>query len=321
MGNTSRTEIPAEISAFYDKNLLVRVQPLLIHTKFAQVRDLPKQAGTDTIKFRRYSNLAAATTALTEGITPSGSKLSVTDITAQVKQYGDYITVTDVVDYESQDMVLIEAGEILGDQAADTLDQLCRDVINAGTAVRYGGDATSRATLAAGDVATLTLVKAAVLSLKNNKCRKMTSIIDPNTGVNTTPINASYVGINHTNLSDTIRGFTGFVPVEKYPNRDTVMEGEYGQVNEVRFIETTNGKYWEDAGASSEDVYSILIFGQHAYGTTRVSGEAMKNIIKPLGSAGTADPLDQRATTGWKATFVTKILNNSFMERIEVTLT
>ena len=65
------------------------------------------------------------------------------------------------------------------------------------------------------------------------------------------------------------------------------------------------------------DVYATIIFGSDAYGTTRISGEAMKNIVKPLGSAGTADPLDQRATSGWKATFVAKILNDAFLVRIE----
>jgi N4-gp56 family major capsid protein len=43
----------------------------------------------------------------------------------------------------------------------------------------------------------------------------------------------------------------------------------------------------------------------------------MKNIVKPLGSAGTADPLEQRATSGWKATFVAKILNDAFLVRVE----
>jgi len=64
-------------------------------------------------------------------------------------------------------------------------------------------------------------------------------------------------------------------------------------------------------------VYATMILGMHAYGKTRVSGEALKNIVKPLGSGGTEDPLDQRATSGWKATYVAKILNDSFITRVE----
>jgi N4-gp56 family major capsid protein len=95
------------------------------------------------------------------------------------------------------------------------------------------------------------------------------------------------------------------------------MEGEVGKFDEIRFIETPNAKVFTGAGASSIDIYSTLVFGMDAYGTTRISGEAMKNIVKPLGSAGSADPLDQRATSGWKATFVAKILNDAFITRIE----
>ena len=71
------------------------------------------------------------------------------------------------------------------------------------------------------------------------------------------------------------------------------------------------------AGSGGIDVHGTLIIAKHFYATTAINGEAMKNIIKPLGSAGTADPLDQRSTSGWKATFVAKILNENFAVRIE----
>ena len=41
------------------------------------------------------------------------------------------------------------------------------------------------------------------------------------------------------------------------------------------------------------------------------------NIVKPLGSAGSSDPLDQRETSGWKASLTAVILNDAFMVRIE----
>jgi N4-gp56 family major capsid protein len=115
--------------------------------------------------------------------------------------------------------------------------------------------------------------------------------------------------------------FTGWTPVEKYPSQASVMEGEIGSYSangsKIRFIETTNAKVKTGAGTGSIDVYCTLILAANAYGISRVSGEAMKNIVKPLGSAGSADPLDQRATSGWKATFVAKILNEDFLTRVE----
>lgn len=320
MPNTTRSEITPEYQAFYDRNLLDRAVALFVHTMFAQIRDIPRNFGSSTIKFRRYSNLVAATTPLTEGITPSGSQLSVTDIPAVVQQYGDFVTLTDVIDYESVDPVYMEAGEVLGDQAGDTLDQLTRDILNAGTSVTYGGNATATSEVATGDPITNTLVNAAVLTLKNNNAKRMKRMVDPSTGYNTNPLDSAYVAIVHTNLSATIKGFTGFVKIESYASKADIMPGEFGYFNNVRFIETTNGKIFSGEGAAAIDVYSVLILAENAYGTTRISGEAMKNIIKPIGSAGTADPLNQRATTGWKATFVAKILNNDYLHRIEVSI-
>jgi N4-gp56 family major capsid protein len=314
---TSTTTIPAEVNNFYDRTLLYRAIPLFVHTKWAQVRDIPRKAGTVTIKFRRYGNLSAATTALSEGITPSGSNLSVTDITATVAQYGDYITVTDVLDYSSQDPVLMEAAEILGDQAGDTLDQLTRDVLAAGTNVYYPGAIVSRVTVASSDIITDTIIKKSVRLLKNNKARRMTKMVDATTGYGTTPLNASYIGLVHPNTTYDLKGISSFTPIEKYASTTGTMEGEVGKVDEVRFVESTNCKVFTGAGAAGIDVYATIVFGSDAYGTTRISGEALKNIVKPLGSAGTADPLDQRATSGWKATFVAKILNDAFLVRLE----
>lgn len=318
MSTTTTTQISAEVNNFYNRTLLDRAVALFIHTMFGQVKDIPRNAGSNVIKFRRYGNLSAATTALTEGVTPAGSSLSVTDITATVAQYGDFVTISDKVDYSSQDPVLMEAAEILGDQAGDTIDQLTRDVISAGTSVSYSGSGnTATADVAAADVIDLNDVKDAVKTLKNNNAKRITRMVDPSTGYNTSPVDAAYVGIVHPNITYTLKTLTGWTPVEKYGSQTKLLPGEVGKLEEVRFVETTNAHINEGEGTSSIDVYDTLILGMNAYGISRISGEAMKNIVKPLGSAGTADPLDQRATSGWKATFVAKILNDNFMTRIE----
>jgi N4-gp56 family major capsid protein len=322
MPNTTRTQIPAEVNNFYDRTLLERVMALLVHTRWAQVRDIPRKAGTKTIKFRRYGNLTAATTPLTEGVTPVGSQLSVTDITATVAQYGDYITVTDVLNWESEDAVLMEAAEILGDQNGDTIDQLCRDVMNAGTGAVYSGTAnTVTGDVAAGDVITLANLDTVIATLKANNAKKVSRQINASTGYNTSPIRPAFISIVHPVILAKIKSLavatSQWIPVEKYSSQATVMEGEVGAYEDIRFIETNNAKIKAGLGTGTIDVYCTLVFGSNAYGITRISGEAMKNIVKPLGSAGSADPLDQRATSGWKATFVAKILNEDFIQRIE----
>lgn len=316
MATTTITEVPSGVNNFYDKNMLVRAVSNFVHTMWAQVRDIPKNS-SEVVKFRRYGNLSAATTALTEGVTPSGSQLSVTDITATVAQYGDFVTMSDKLQFTTLDPLLTETSEILGDQAGDTIDQLTRDVLVAGTTVQYASTAVSRVTVAAAMVLNATEVREAVMTLQTNKAKPITRMIDPADAYNTTPLDACYVGIIHPRTLRDLKGDSAFIPVQKYPSQQTVMPGEKGAVDEVRFVMTPNAKVFTGAGASSADVYATVILGRDAYGITRITGEALKNIIKPLGSAGTDDPLDQRATSGWKATFVAKRLNESFMIRVE----
>ncbi len=79
--------------------------------------------------------------------------------------------------------------------------------------------------------------------------------------------------------------------------------------------------YPGEAGAMGRDVYATMVFGENAYGTTEITGGGLELIVKQLGSAGTSDPLNQRATVGWKATKVTVRLVEAFMVRIETAST
>lgn len=313
---TTTAEI-TNVNSFYSRDLLFRAQPLLTHNKFGMVKDIPA-GNSSVIKFKRYANFAVATTPLVEGVTPAGKQLSETIITATALQYGDFVTLTDKLTMTTEDPVRAEANMILGDQAGNTLDQLTRDVLVAGTNVIYSGTSnTARNEVAAGDVITVGNIQTAEETLKANNTRYVTSFVDPSTGYNTSPLPPSFVGICHIYTTKTIRAMTGFVKIENYSNGSGRFDGEIGKIENTRFIETVNAKVFTGAGTGSIDIYATLIMGMWAYGTTRIGGNALVNIVKPLGSAGTADPLDQRETAGWKATFVAKILNDDFIVRIE----
>jgi N4-gp56 family major capsid protein len=315
MAQTDTTVIDPGVANYYDRLLLRKAFPRLIHSLYAQTRDIPSGEST-VIKFRRYSLLTAATTPLTEGVTPTGSQLSKTDISATIAQYGDYVTLTDKLLFSTTDPVLNETAGILGQQSGNTLDQLTRDVIIAGTTVQYASTATQRSEVSAAMKLTLTEIQHAVRTLKNNNADKITEMIDPSDGVNTSPVDAAYIAFVHPNTSFDLKNATGFIRVEQYGQRKA-LPGEIGSLDEVRFIESTNAKVYSGAGLSSADVYATLVIGADFYAQSRIAGEAMKNIIKPLGSAGSADPLDQRQTSGWKATFVAIRLNEAFAVRIE----
>ena len=313
--------VPHAINNYYDRVLLERALPRLVHIRYGQVRDIPKNM-TNVIKFRKYSSLVAATTPLTESVTPAGSSLTVTDLTATVKQYGDFLSFSDFLQVTTLDPILIESAEILGEQAGDTLDILCRDVITAGTAVQYS-DITSpqtnaaRTDVVATDVISTVDLNKAIRDLKLANAKKITEMVSPNVAYATAPVAECFVGIVHPNISYTLTGLTGFTPIEDYASKADVMPGEIGKFKEIRFVESTNAKVFTAGGGGAIDVYATLILGRDAYGITRIAGESLKNIVKPLGSSGTADPLDQRSTSGWKASFVAKILQQLFMIRIE----
>ena len=313
MADTTTAEVSSGVNNFYDRRMLNAARPLLVHVKWGQVRDIPRNNST-VIKFRRYGLLTANTTALTEGVTPSGTALSVTDISATVAQYGDFVTLTDVLQFSTLDPLLSETAKLLGQQAGNSLDQIARDVLIAGSTIQYASTSSSTNTVTSSMTLTRDEIREAVRTLQGNDAKKITEMINPKDAFDSSPINAAYIGIiSHNTLYD-LKDETGFIPVEKYASQANVMEGEVGAMDDVRFVMSTNAS---TTTGSLTTVHRTLILAQDYYGISRISGEAMTNIVKPIGSAGTADPLNQRATSGWKATFVCKRLNENFAVRIE----
>ena len=319
--SASVTTIPHAINNYYDRLLLEREKPYLVFPNFGQVRNIPV-GNTGVIKFRKYGALTANITPLTEGETPAGTNPSVVDITATALWYGDYITYTDKVTIESPDPVLTELTEVLGEQAGLSIDTLARDVLVLGTNVVYA-DATSpkanaqTSDVSATDVLEKVIIDKAVSTLRSANAKYITNFVSPDAGYLTTPVAPCFIGIVHPNSVVNLKAITGFTSVEQYANKGDVMPNEVGKYDRVRFIESTQAPIKEDDGNGSIDVYCTLIFGKDAYGVTSIQGNAMKTIIKALGSEGSGDPLDQRGSIGWKANFITKILNQSWMIRIE----
>jgi N4-gp56 family major capsid protein len=321
-----------DTQAFYDRALLERALPALLHDKFGQQRPLQTRS-TRKKTFRRWSALTPTTTALSEGITPVGSSLAKTDITVTLRQFGDYVTVSDVAQWASRDPVLTETAEVLGEQAGQSLDQVSRDILVAGTSVFCTEDdsgtviGTTRTNI--DGLINTPLIRIAVRYLQLQNAKPFTRLIKPSPGVGSSAVLPSFRAIVHPAVYYTLRTLTGFVSVKDYAAQQEVMSPwEVGNYQDVRFCMSTFAKIFADAGANKgsghasttgvkEDVYATLMFAENAYGIVPMNGHAMENIVKPLGSAGTADPLNQRATSGWKAYTNTIILNDAFMTRLE----
>lgn len=317
--NTQTTQtgtLSDEMKTYYSDYLIDNAVPKLVHDQFGQKHPIPQNGGK-TIEFRKYSPLPKLTTALTEGVTPDGQSLTVTTVEATVGQYGGYVTISDMLQLTAIDNNMVQATKLLGNQAGASLDTITREVLNGGTNVLYSGGVSSRADLVGGSATeadncylTVDDIKKAVRFLKTQNAEK---------------IGDSFVAIIHPDVAYDLTNDPAWQNVKDYDPKDWY-EGEIGRIAGVRFVETTEAKIWSKAGkdkssgtatASSRAVYSTLVLGDNAYGVTEIEGGGLEHIVKQLGSAGTADALNQRATVGWKATKVAERLVEPFMIRIE----
>jgi N4-gp56 family major capsid protein len=310
---TGTGTLSQELRTYYDRNLLSRLLPQLVWALFGQPKPMPANEG-QTVNFRRFSSLSAALTPLTEGVTPAGSELSVSAITVTPSQYGDFIKISDILDFTAPDPILTEGGQLLAEQAANTIDQLVRDIVVAGTTLQYAAGRVSRVTVASTDKLTATEIQKAVRTMHTNKARKITSILNASTGVGTKPVNAGYVGIIGPYALYDLKQDSKFLTVEQYGSgAGGTLPNEVGALDEVRFIRTDNPTVYTGAGAAGIDVHATIILAADAFGV--VSPMGVQNIIKPFGMGD--DPLNQRATSGWKMFMKAVILQQLAILRIE----
>ena len=296
--------LSVEMKTFYDMTLIDEAQASLVHDQFAQKRPIPKNSGK-TIEFRKFASLPKALTPLTEGVTPDGKSLNVTAITATVAQYGDYITQSDILELTAIDNTILEATKLLGRQAGLTLDTITRNVLHSGTNVTYcpkvaadGSETavTSRAGLDNTCQLTVKVVQKVVAKLR---------------GQNAPTINGKYVAIIHPYVAYDLMRDPEWIEAHKYAKPENLYEGEIGEIAGVRFVQTTEAKVYENG------VFGSLFMGEGAYGVTEITGGGLQTIVKQKGSAGTADPLDQRSSVGWKAIKTAELLIPNYLVRVE----
>lgn len=329
--------IPPAVTSFFDKKLLRRALPKLCFMRVAQRRPLESRNGT-TIVFRRFERLSntAALVPLTEGITPTGQALSKTDITALVIQHGNFIELTDFVRAVVESPLLNEATRLLSEQASQVLDLLMRNEANAGTLVFRGGGVALRTDIAnRAQMIDNTILDRVIRDLERSNASYFTSMIDASTKVTTSPIRPAFWGICHPDIHFTLQELPGWVPVEQYAGKAAVMEMEVGAYKNTRWLATTqqgggtdggplpnaggsiSGADVKSTGGTLADVYLSTVFATDAIAAVPLDGMSLQNILKPIGSAGSADPLNQRGTSAWKYTGARKRLNENFLRRIE----
>jgi len=318
------------IKTMYERRLLTRALPRLVHGRWGIKARINKFG---SYELRKYGSLAAVTTALTEGATPTEqAAMSLTLVTVTPAFYGAWIGHTDELEMTVFDPLISETSSVLGEQAGLSADTLIRNDLTDGATADFSGAATSRATLdaPAHDITYADFVtQLAALE-----------------AANTLPVDGEYfVCIIHPHTFATLMQDPVFVNLfieEADKSENNPIRGGYlGRLLRCKIYMSSNAREYANEGVgSTTDVYSMLFIGRESYGYVGMAGltpsevdnggemagpmtgksvKPVSIIVKQLGSAGANDPLNQRATIGWKMSLGVMITNSAWVRNLEHT--
>jgi N4-gp56 family major capsid protein len=331
--NTSG-DISFRTAGYAKKRLLKRGNFDLVAGRFGQGNPLPKNHSM-TQKWRRYESLPRAEAPLAEGVTPAGTKLSKTDITCTLQQFGDWVELTDVLHDTHEDPLFKETFDLCGEQLGDTIEVVTIAALKAGSNVFYANNAGSRTSVESPPLRSD--FRRIFRSLKTNKAKPIRKMIKASQLISTEPISPSYLVFGHTDLKADLEDMEGYVPLKNYADSGKqVHPAEVGALDEFRFLLTPLFEPWESSGASSEtylaggsipsgaascDVYPMIVVSADSYGIVPLQGmNAVKPaVVNPKPAPG--DPLGQRGFVSWKTYYAAVILNSSWVARYEVAAT
>jgi len=333
---------------------LRRAQQVCPYLIGSQPGQLAFNAGTATIKWRRFEQETPTTTALSEittaayGNSRSSDTPTNTDVTAAVAKYGQFYILTEEVDLLSVNGTAMEFMDILGESAGRSINMLMRNEMEDNATQHYAGNVASTGLVHA--VVTAGSLDYAVNVLTRNSARTFTPMTSGSQNIGTAPILSSYWAIVHPDTAYDISHITGFSSVEKYGQQTAIVEGEFGYYpmagRGVRFVMSEDSSVDANAGAalsaadlrstsgSVADVYTICLFGRDAFGSVGLGKRHSDGVFRagdktggweiishPKGSAGSGDPFNEISTIAWKAWFVGKALNANWSRAIRVAAT
>lgn len=316
----------------FEAAMLIRALPAFVHLGMGRKAVLTGgfggsggvPGGGNSVAWRRMERIGVSagvgnvagggtTGSFIDGTFPAAIQVTVSEVAATVLQYGAWTPVGQNAWQQSLDQVAEEMATMYGELGGDTLDQVGRAVLTAGTSVTLSGSSASRSTIAscaAGFLAEADF-RAAVRTLTRNNARRI-----PEEG-------GRFPAIVHP---DTWFDFMGNTTIQNVlqnagvrGNENPLFTGEMYDYLGIRAKISSNAKTLGSLGLSLiVTVYQTLVFGQEAYGEARFGSYGSPEIITHApGTSGVSDPLNTLGTVGFKASLVVKILNDNFMTRIE----
>lgn len=246
------------VQAAYEQLAYFALRSELLFDQAADVQPTNQSMPGSSVVFTKFADLAAATSALTETSDVTAVAMSDSQVTVTLAEYGNAINTTAKLRGTSFLDVDAAAANIIGYNAGDSLDQIVRDVLAAGTNVVYGGggstDPSSRVTVQAEDI------------IEANDIRKVTAALRK---ANVATFNGYYMGYIHPDVSYDLRRETGNASWNApHINVDTagIYNGEIGMFEAVRFIETPRAKVFTDASNGTSTTGTIDVYCTHIMG-------------------------------------------------------
>lgn len=297
----------ANLHLYYEKKLLSTLEPRLVLHDLGKKQSLPKGMGKQ-VKWLRYSAVSESVTPLTEGTPPSEISFTTANVTASIQQFGQFTKVSDLLSMTAIDPVLQSLSERFGFAGAKTIEQLIVDELDAQAFVQYVNDVGADASVTASDILNHKELIEAMISQKKD-------YIGPHES-------GKYVGVIHPCNEYDLKADSqagSWLDINKYNNEKQLLKGEFGEMYGMKLLVSDKMTNQEDAGAGTVDVVSSYVIGEEAFGVVSLDPSVVKMIIKPHGSAGALDPLDQFATVGYKIMgYATKYLDASSKRVIRI---
>lgn len=319
--NVNSSQFSDAVKTMYDTRLLTRALPRLVHGQGGE-RAVVSKAGS--VEWRKYGSLSAITSTLTEAATPSEqSAPSLTLVTATPSWYGAWIGHSEQVEMEAIDPLVLEMSAILGEQAGVSVDTIERNALVSGLTAMYSGGAAATASL---DYPTHEISYFDVI--------KMIATLE---AANARPLEGNdFMFICHPHTWASLMKDEVFVNMwTQESDGKALRDGYVGKILRCQIYVTANAYESADAGyGSTTDVYTAILLGKEAFGVAGMAGldpkwvdnagpekmggmtgqsvgSVAQIIVKPIGSSGSTDPLNQRGTVGWKVTNDIQILNSA----------
>jgi N4-gp56 family major capsid protein len=301
---TGTSAISNLVTTAYDQYVRMALRSIPVMRSLADVKPVQQAMPGSSVVFSIYSDLAQATSTLTEASDVSSIALgNPNQVTVTLNEYGSAVTTTKKLNLTSFNDVDSALADIIAYNAADSIDAVVAAVLTSGTNIIYGGTATTTNTIAAADKISVTDIRQAVTELRTNKAL-------PRIG----ELYAAYLHPRQTADLRAETGTGGFQELSKYTDRTPFVAGAVGVIEGAFVVETPRVPFAANTNSPAVNVYKAVVAGREAL--AEAQGQDISTVVGPQ-----IDALRRFHTIGWYYFGGFNLLRTSALYQIQTSAT